>query len=95
MHRLWLNMRRAPHMQDLHHSDILTFALTRMAAEFARDKQGTLDDLQKCIEETHRRRGLGGMRYEEVDDSGPGYAIHGQRSEQKTKDDAAASTRTK
>src|ERR1700750_1742970 len=86
VHRLWLNMRRAPHMQDLHHSDILTYALTRMAAEFARDKQGTLNDLQKCIEESHRRRGLGGMLYEEVDDTGPGYAIQGQRSDGKTKD---------
>src|SRR5271154_5305587 len=49
VHRLWLNLRRAPEMQDLHHSDILSFALTRMATEFARDKQGTLRDLQKCI----------------------------------------------
>ena len=61
VHRLWLNLRRAPDMQDLHHSDILTYALTRMAAEFARDKQGTLRDLQKCIEEGHHRHGLGGV----------------------------------
>ena len=27
VHRLWLNLRRAPEMQDLHHSDILTYAL--------------------------------------------------------------------
>ena len=93
VHRLWLNMRRAPHMQDLHHSDILTYALKRIATEFARDKEGTLNELQKCIEETHGRRGLGSIRYEEVDDAGPGYAIQGQRSEEKTKDDAATSTR--
>jgi hypothetical protein len=82
-------------MQDLHHSDILTYALTRMAAEFARDKQGTLKDLQKCIEESHQRRGLGGLRYEEVDDAGPGYAIQGPRSEVRMEDDAATSTKTK
>jgi hypothetical protein len=81
-------------MQDLHHSDILTYALTRMAAEFARDKQGTLKDLQKCIEESHQRRGLGGMRYDEVDDAGPGYAIQRPRSEVKTEDNAATSTKT-
>ena len=95
VHRLWLNMRRAPHMQDLHHSDILTYALTRMANEFARDKQGTLQDLQKCIEEGHHRHGLGGMRYEEVDEAGPGYAIQAPRSEVKTEDNAATSTKTK
>jgi hypothetical protein len=81
-------------MQDLHHSDILTYALTRMAAEFARDKQGTLRDLQKCIEESHNRHGLGGQ-YEEVDDAGPGYAIRGPRSEVTAEDHAATSTKTR
>jgi hypothetical protein len=66
-----------------------------MAAEFARDKQGPLQDLRKCIEESHQRRGLGGMRYEEVDDAGPGYAIQGPRSEVKTEDNAATSSKTK
>src|SRR5882757_8814129 len=94
VHRLWLNMRRAPDMQDLHHSDILTYALSRVVNEFARDKQGTLKDLQKCIEESHNRHSLGG-RYEEVDDAGPGYAIQAPRSEAKTEDDAATSTKTK
>jgi hypothetical protein len=82
-------------MQDLHHSDILTYALTRMAAEFARDKQGTLTDLQKCIEESHHRHGLGGHRYDEVDEAGPGYAIQASRSEVKTEDNAATSTKSK
>src|ERR1700688_931955 len=70
VHRLWLNLRRSPGMQALPHSDILTYAITHIAAEFARDKQGTLRDLQKCIEESHNRHGLGG-HYEEVDDAGP------------------------
>jgi hypothetical protein len=95
VHRLWLNLRRAPHMQDLHHSDILTYALTRMAAEFARDKQGTLKDLQKCIEESHHRHGLGALRYDEVDEAGPGYAIRTPHSEVKTEDHVATSTKIK
>ncbi len=95
VHRLWLNLRRAPHMQDLHHSDILTYALTRMAAEFARDKQGTLKDLQKCIEESHHRHGLGALRYEEIDEAGPGYAIRTPHSETKTEDHVATSTKIK
>jgi amino acid transporter len=75
VHRLWLNLRRAPEMKDLHHSDIVTYALTRMAAEFARDKQGTLKGLEKCMHETHSRHGLGTSHYEELDETGPGYAI--------------------
>jgi hypothetical protein len=81
-------------MQNLHHSDILTYALTRMATEFARDKQGTLKDLQKCIEEGHHRHGLGALRYDEVDEAGPGYAIQSPRSDGKTEDNTATSTKT-
>jgi amino acid transporter len=47
VHRLWLNFRRDPEMQDLHHSDIVTYALTRLAIEYARDKQETLRDLRR------------------------------------------------
>ena len=75
VHRLWLNLRRTPGMHDLHHSDIVTYALTRMATEFARDKQETLKGLQNCIEEVNARRGLGSSRYEDLDEAGPGYAV--------------------
>ena len=46
VHRLWLNMRRAPSMQELHHSDIITYALTRMAGQYAREKEEILRDLR-------------------------------------------------
>jgi amino acid transporter len=97
VHRLWLNLRRAPEMQDLHHSDILSYALTRMATEFARDKEGTVNDLKKCIEESHHRHGLGGMRYEELDDAGPGYAIKAPHlgPGPKTEDDTATPIKVK
>ncbi len=95
VHRLWLNLRRAPEMQDLHHSDILSYALTRMATEFARDKDGTVKDLKRCIEESHHRHGLGGMRYEELDEAGPGYAIKAPQSAPKTEDDAATPIKVK
>jgi amino acid transporter len=75
VHRLWLNLRRSPEMRDLHHSDIVTYALTRMANEFARDKQATLKGLQQCIEQTGSRRKLGSTHREVMDESGPGYAI--------------------
>ena len=33
-------------MQDLHHSDIITYALTRLAGQYAREKQEILRDLK-------------------------------------------------
>jgi hypothetical protein len=95
VHRLWLNLRRAPGMHDLHHSDILSYALTRMASECARDRERTLEDLQKCIEDNQHRHGLGSLRFEELDKVGPGYAIQAPHSETKTEEDAATATKTK
>jgi amino acid transporter len=48
VHRLWLNMRRDPAVADLHHSDIITYALTRLAGQYAREKQDILRDLRNC-----------------------------------------------
>jgi amino acid transporter len=88
VHRLWLNLRRSPEMHNLHHSDILSYALTRMATEFARDKEGTLKDLQKCMEESHHRHGLGGLRYEELDEVGRVYTKQIPHTDAKTEDDS-------
>jgi amino acid transporter len=46
VHRLWLNMRRDPSMQDLHHSDIITYSLTHLAGQYARENQEILRDLR-------------------------------------------------
>jgi len=46
VHRLWLNMRRDPSLQDLHHSDVITFALTRLAGQYAREKAEIVRDLR-------------------------------------------------
>jgi hypothetical protein len=75
VHRLWLNLRRSSEMRELHHSDIISFALNRVATDFARDKQETLKDLQQYLERTDHRRSLGSNYYEQMDESGPGYAI--------------------
>jgi amino acid transporter len=48
VHRLWLNMRRDPSVSDLHHSDIITYALTRLAGQYAREKTDILRDLRNC-----------------------------------------------
>lgn len=75
VHRLWLNLRRDPAMRDLHHSDIVTYALSRMASEFAHDKENMLHGLQHYLQRAGQRRGLGTTYHEEMDKSGPGYAI--------------------
>ncbi|HZU09590.1 MAG TPA: APC family permease [Pseudacidobacterium sp.] len=59
VHRLWLNFRRDPEMQDLHHSDIVTYALTRLAVEYARDKQETLRDLRRYTSDGGKKAPLG------------------------------------
>ena len=46
VHRLWVNMRRDPSVLGLHHSDIITYALTRLAGQYAREKQEILRDLR-------------------------------------------------
>jgi amino acid transporter len=48
VHRLWLNMRRDPTISDLHHSDVITYALTRLAGQYAREKAEILRDLRNC-----------------------------------------------
>lgn len=82
VHRLWLNLRRDPDMQDLHHSDILTYALTRLATEYAADRDGTLRALRVSIEENSQRRGLGAVsRFDDSTDENPGYSLVAARED--------------
>ena len=46
VHRLWLDARRQTGMEELHHHDIVTLALTRLAADYSRDRQTILKDLR-------------------------------------------------
>jgi hypothetical protein len=75
VHRLWLHLRRAPDMHHLHHSDIITYAITRVANEFKQDKESTVAGLRQCIDDANSRRGLGLSHFDLSDDSGPGYSI--------------------
>jgi amino acid transporter len=67
VHRLWLNMRRDPSMENLHHSDIITYALTHLAGQYAREKQEILRDLRNC----RAAETSGGARVGGHDLSGP------------------------
>ena len=62
VHRLWLNFRRDPELDTLHHSDIVTYALTRLATEYARDKQETLKGLKRSAKDVAPTRAFGNPR---------------------------------
>jgi hypothetical protein len=56
-HRLWLNLTRIPGLEKLHHSDIVSLALTRFARDYAgRDHDDIVRDLVKGGQE--KRFGL-------------------------------------
>jgi hypothetical protein len=46
VHKLWLDARRQAGTEELHHHDIVTLALTRLAADYARDRQSVLKELR-------------------------------------------------
>jgi hypothetical protein len=46
VHRLWLDARRQAGMEELHHHDVVTLALTRLAADYSRDRQSILKELR-------------------------------------------------
>jgi amino acid transporter len=46
VHRLWLDARRQSGMEELHHHDVVTLALTRLAADYSRDRQSILKELR-------------------------------------------------
>jgi amino acid transporter len=78
VHRLWLNFRRDPEMQNLHHSDIVTHALTRLAAEYARDKQETLLGLRRRVTDGSPAARLGEGR-NPLTQPGVDYAVRAPR----------------
>ena len=47
LHRLWLNITREPGLENVHHHDILTEALTRFARDYsARDREDIVKELR-------------------------------------------------
>lgn len=49
VHHLWLTFRRDPAMQELHHSDIVTYALNRLASEYATNQMAIAQGLQESV----------------------------------------------
>lgn len=50
VHRLWLRFRGDAAMKELHHSDIVTYALDRLAIQYQADNQEVLQGLKHSIE---------------------------------------------
>jgi hypothetical protein len=75
VHRLWLNFRLDETLQNVHHSDVVTFALTRLATDFVHDKDETVRSLRQSLEEIQQPTGLGGKRFDRLEKLGPGYSI--------------------
>ncbi len=82
VHRLWLNMRRDPAFCDLHHSDIVTYALTRLAGQYAREKAEILRDLRNL----HAAESANKLRYGSPDSSGATELRQTQRAVKQTRD---------
>jgi hypothetical protein len=47
IHRIWLKMKKKPGMEDLHHHDILTHALTRYNRDWSRDPNEIENELRR------------------------------------------------
>jgi hypothetical protein len=80
VHRLWLNFRRDPEMQGLHHSDIVTYALTRLATEYARDKVETVKELRRYTQDGTRSSTVLGSSSRGPYRGGLDYSIAAPRS---------------
>jgi amino acid transporter len=69
VHQLWLNLRRDPDMQHLHHRDIVTYALTQLMSAYTHDKQETLKGLRRAVTSGHDRERLGSSDLPELPES--------------------------
>ncbi|MBI2682112.1 MAG: APC family permease [Acidobacteriales bacterium] len=47
VHRMWIRLRKEEGMEHLHHSDIITLALTRLARDFGREAEDVLGALRR------------------------------------------------
>jgi hypothetical protein len=49
VHKLWLDVKRQKGTEDIHHSDIVTLALTRLARDYNLDKDDVLKSLKRGL----------------------------------------------
>ena len=49
VHKIWLEIKRVQGTEDIHHSDIVTLALTRLSRDYNLDKDDVLKNLKKGV----------------------------------------------
>jgi hypothetical protein len=49
VHKIWLDIKRVQGTEDIHHSDIVTLALTRLSRDYNLDKEDVLKNLKKGV----------------------------------------------
>ena len=49
VHKIWLDIKKVPGTEDIHHSDIVTLALTRLSRDYNVDKDDVLKNLKKGV----------------------------------------------
>jgi len=49
VHKIWLDIKKYQGTEDIHHSDIVTLALTRLARDYSLDKDEVLKTLKKGV----------------------------------------------
>ncbi|MFY9559790.1 MAG: APC family permease [Terriglobales bacterium] len=76
LHRLWLNITREPGLENVHHHEILTEALTRFAHDYAaRDREDIVKELRRITGEgstSTPRRSAGQTRPVQKEPTHPG-----------------------
>jgi hypothetical protein len=51
VHQLWLRFRGDASMKELHHSDIVTYALGKLAVQYQSDRREVLEGLRRSVED--------------------------------------------
>jgi hypothetical protein len=49
VHKIWLDIKKFQGTEDIHHSDIVTLALTRLARDYNLDRDDVLKNLKKTL----------------------------------------------
>ncbi|HEY2499493.1 MAG TPA: APC family permease [Candidatus Angelobacter sp.] len=49
VHKIWLDIKKFQGTEDIHHSDIVTLALTRLSRDYSLDKDDVLKNLKKGV----------------------------------------------
>ena len=47
VHKIWLDLKKFPGTEEIHHSDIITLALTRLSRDYNLDRDDVLKNLKR------------------------------------------------